>query len=73
MMKETTGTWRSYEVKDKLRIGLTVASEMSLLFGGLVTNHGVIFPYKAYEDTVCRGSECFTGYYDYEFEDVETY
>lgn len=60
-------------VKTVLAAVLDAAAQLSLSFGGLVTNHGAIIYYRAYEDRVCRGSECFVGYFDYDFYDYELY
>lgn len=57
----------------KVKAALVAAAELSLTFGGLVKDHGVTFFYRAYKTKRCRGSECFVGYYDIQFQDFETY
>lgn len=60
-------------VKKTMTAALTAAANLSIALGGLVNDHGITFMFHAYKDKVCRGSECFVGYYDYRYVDFTTY
>lgn len=65
---QLVGILLSYGLSTVVTIGLKdvikAAVGLSIAFGGLVNNRGIVLKMKCYKKTVCRGSECFTGYYD---------
>ena len=49
-----------------LKAIISAAVTMSLNFGALIENHGINVHFRRYWTRVCRGSDCYEGYYRYE-------
>ena len=65
---EFVGILMSYSITVTVTIGLKqvikAAVGVSISYAGSYINKTINIKFKCYKERVCRGSECFTGYYD---------